>query len=156
LAFLQRECESEIPKKRIEEELYLSPTATQRALGQLIRARAVRTLASGELQATAEFPAPAAKLIAIEMKMKRWREALAQGASYLSFADEAYVVLDGNQVTISAEIFKQFELSPVGLIVQHRERVEKLVDAVPSPLCPSADRVLAIQKLTGAPPYCFA
>ena len=156
LAFLQRDGEWQICRERVEEALYLSPIAAEKGLGQLFRAGAVRTLDSGELQATTEFPASAVKLVAIEMKMKRWREALSQGEFYLTFADEAYVVLDGNQVTLSAEIMKQFELSPVGLIVQRRERVEKLVDAVPSPLRPSADRVLAIQKLAAAPPYCLA
>ncbi len=156
LAFLQRERDSEIPRQRIEEELYLTPLAADKALHQLLRARAVRTLDSGEIQVLTEFPAPAARLIAIEMKMKRWREALAQGMSYLSFADEAYVVLDGNQLTNSSELLREFELAPVGLLVQRGSQIEKLVNAVPSLLSPSADRVLALQKLTASTPYCFA
>lgn len=156
LAFLQRDRECDIPKQRIEDELYLTPTAAEKGLSQLLRAGAVRTLDSGELRASTEFPAPSVKLIAIEMKMKRWREALAQGESYLVFADEAYVVLDGNQLTNSSELLREFELSPVGLLVQRGQQIEKLVDALPSLRSPSADRVLAVQKLTTSAPYCFA
>ncbi len=35
---------------------------------------------------------------AVELKLRRWREALDQAVNYLKFANRAYVVLDGDEI----------------------------------------------------------
>jgi len=155
LALLQREGDNTVGRERLEADLFLSPYAAERGVDQLRRAGAVAVLDSGELRAAPQFATSAFRLIAVEMKMRRWREALSQATAYLQFVDESYVVLDGNQVTIGKDLVREFELSPVGLLVQKGYSVEKLVDAVPSELLPSADRLHAIQKLAISGPHCL-
>jgi hypothetical protein len=158
VALLQRSG-SAAPAELIEEELYLSSSALTRAITLLKRLGALSCEApEGELQLAPEFAkATQVKLIAVEMKMTRWREALNQAIRYLDFADEAYVVLDGNQITLTDEIIKAFELSAPGLYIQRgAAHPEKVLDACPVPSVPSADRLLAIHKVLHSGPHCFA
>jgi len=156
LALVQSKETRTIPRDNLEDELFLSPCAAERGLNQLQKAGAVAVLDSGELKAAVSFDTSAIHLVAVEMKMRRWREALSQANAYLDFVDESYVVLDGNQVLLMDELVREFELSPVGLLVQRGTTVEKLVEAVPIEQRPSADRLHAVQKLAVAGPYCLA
>ena len=157
VALLQRSGPA-APTERIEDELYLSSSALTRAVAQLKRVGALSYEApEGELQLSPEFAKGIqVKLIAVEMKMTRWREALNQALRYLDFADEAYVVLDGNQITLTDEIIRAFELSAPGLYIQRGAHAEKVLDACPVPSMPSADRLLAIHKVLHSGPHCFA
>lgn len=154
LAWLQGSHEALVAQERVEEELFLTKLAASRALQQLTKAGAVVVHDSGELQLVQHFRAPAVALIAIELKMTRWREALAQAQTYLRFADEAYVVLDGRQVEITKAIREEFELSDVGLLIQQGDAVTSCLPALQNARHPSADRLLALQKLA-AGPYCL-
>jgi hypothetical protein len=155
LALLQRS--GPLPIEVIEKELYLSEFALAHAIGLLKRAGALsHDPHSGELDASAEFSATRVKLIAIEMKMTRWREALEQAIRYLSFADEAYVVLDGDQVEYTDEMRRAFELAAPGLYFQHGPELRKIIDCAPAPPLASADRLLAMQKIKNSGPHCFA
>jgi hypothetical protein len=158
VALLQRSSGSAAPAVFIEDELYLSSSALTRAVTLLKRIGALSYEApEGELHLAPEFAkATQVKLIAVEMKMTRWREALNQAIRYLDFADEAYVVLDGNQVTLTDEIIKAFELSAPGLYIQRGAYPEKVLDACPVPSVPSADRLLAMHKVMHSGPHCFA
>ena len=156
LALLQRS--GPLPIEVVEQELYLSEFALAHAVALLKRAGALsHDPQSGELDAVPEFSRRTrAKLIAIEMKMTRWREALEQAIRYMSFADEAYVVLDGDQVEYTDEMRRAFELAAPGLYFQHGTELRKVMDCVPTPPLPSADRLLAMQKLKNGGPHCVA
>ena len=54
---------------------------------------------------------------AVELKLRRWREALDQAINYLKFADRAYVVLDGDQIARDEEMIKAFRAYGVGLLM---------------------------------------
>lgn len=157
VALLQRSGPA-APTELIEDKLYLSSSALTRAIAQLKRVGALSyETTEGELQLSPEFAkGTQVKLIAVEMKLTRWREALNQAIRYLDFADEAYVVLDGNQVPVTDEIIKAFELSAPGLYIQRGAHVEKILDACSVPSVPSADRLLAMHKVLHSGPHCFA
>jgi DNA-binding Lrp family transcriptional regulator len=156
LALLQRSGPSTI--ESIQSKLYLSESALARAISVLRRAGALSQVESrSELHVPPDFAKRTnVRLIAIEMKMKRWREALEQAIRYLSFADEAYVVLDGDQVDYTHEMRRAFELAAPGLYFQHGTDLRKVLDCAPAPPMPSADRLLAMQKLRSSGPHCFA
>lgn len=156
-ALLQR-CGSTAPANFIEEALFLSPSALARAVAQLRRSGViVSDSGHSELQMAPTFQrASKVKLIAVEMKMTRWREALNQSIRYLEFADEAYVVLDGAQVVITDEMRRSFELSASGLLLHIKGELQKVFEASPVPVAPSADRLLAIHKVVNTKPHCFA
>ena len=75
---------------------------------------------------------------------------------YRSFADEAYVVLDGNQVRLNDEITNAFVANGIGLFLQRNEELENVVTAIPSTPRPSVDRLFALTKLANSGPYCLA
>jgi hypothetical protein len=152
----------------IRARLYLSPNAAAAAEGRLVRhglisrcdtsARdtsatcegGVRHLTGKENVAWTLTPGAETSgldIVAIEAKLSRWREAVAQARSYLTFADRAFVVLDGNRVTASAALLGAVTAAGVGLVLQHGRILRLIVPAPvqPPPLTP--ERVLAVTKL---------
>lgn len=145
-------------EQQLREELLISEHATVAAMSALNRVGAIAKKESGEVELRPEFDvSDAVKLIAIEVKLRRWREALDQAISYREFADEAYVALDGNQVRLDADIKAAFESNGIGLFLLRGPVVKRKIVAVsgakPSP---SDDRLFALGKLAGSTPYCLA
>jgi hypothetical protein len=156
LAFLQSVSNRPLPARLIADELFLTEGTLEGVVRQLRRAGAIYVAGSGEIQVTPQFFLYDLHVVAIEVKLKRWKQALAQAQRYLAFADEAYVVLDANQTALSQELREEFELSAVGLLMQRGSTVEKVFSATAGMRTPSADRVLAAQKLALSGPYCSA
>ncbi|MGH9715475.1 MAG: hypothetical protein ACRD4R_01910 [Candidatus Acidiferrales bacterium] len=126
------------------------------AVTRLEQVGAVVKRDSGELFLRPQFDVlGAARLIAIEMKLKRWREALDQAIAYRSFADEVHVVMDGAQVRISDSARDAFVSSGVGLILHCDSGFLREVPACRVMPAPSVDRLFALTKLTSGP-YCLA
>jgi hypothetical protein len=96
---VQKRVDSE---KQLREELFVSEKAVGAAVSVLKRAGAIAKYDSGELEVRPDFNIfGAIHIVAIEMKLKRWREALAQAIEYRAFANEAYVALDRTQVRVN-------------------------------------------------------
>jgi hypothetical protein len=144
--------------RSIEERLYISPSTLRRALIQLGRSGAIVLDDSGVEVSIAPLlqPATSVTLVAVEMKLTRWREALHQAIRYLDFADEAIVILDGNQVEVTNDMRRAFELSASGLYLHRAGQLEKILDPCPIPTAPTADRLQAVYKLVSSGPYCVA
>jgi len=140
------------------EELFLSQQAAAAAVSSLKRIGAVAQRESGEVELCPHFdPSGVVTLIALEVKLKRWREALEQAAAYRTFADQAYVVLDGNQVKLTATMKAAFVSRGIGLFMQYGKKLErKIVAAANAKPTPSAERLLAVCKVASARPYCLA
>jgi hypothetical protein len=144
-------------EEQLRQELFLSQHAADSAVSSLRRVGAISTRETGEVELRPEFDVSGTvRLIAIEMKLKRWREALAQAIEYRKFADEAYVVLDGNQVRMSIDLRDEFLAHGIGLFLQRGGTVEEEISAKPGAPEPSVDRLLAVSKLTSSGPYCLA
>jgi hypothetical protein len=136
--------------------LFLSHHASTSAISTLERIGALSKRASGELELCPQFDVPDNfRLIAIEMKLKRWREALAQAIQYRKFADEAYVVLDGNRVDIGDQIRDTFATNGIGLFVSLAGTVWKEIPAAQSAPEPCEERLFALSKFANGP-YCLA
>jgi len=145
-------------ERQLREELLISEHAAVVAMSALKRVGAIAKKESGEVELRPEFDVShAVKLIAIEVKLRRWREALDQAIAYREFADEAYVVLDGNQVRLDADMRSAFASNGIGLCLQRGTDVKRRIAAVsgakPSP---SDDRLFALGKLADSAPYCLA
>lgn len=88
------------------------------------------------------------ELVAIELKLHRWREALLQGAKYRKFADRSYVVLDAARVEITSVMLQAFRKEGVGLYQQRGTEVELLLEARRATQITST-RVRAVDALFG-------
>jgi len=139
------------------DDLLLSRYAADSAVSTLKRVGAISKRDSGEVELCPEFDVSASiRLIAIEMKLKKWREALAQAIEYRRFADEAYVVLDGNQAKMNTAVREAFVENGIGLLLQRGGAVEREIPAEPQAPRPSEDRLFAVSKLASSGPYCLA
>lgn len=140
------------------DELFLSRQAAATAVSSLKRIGVIAQKESGEVELSPRFNVSGTvKLIALEVKMKRWREALEQAKTYRAFADEAYVVLDANQVKLTAEIRAEFVANGIGLFLQDRKNLRRrIVPSEGESVAPSVDRLFAVGKIVNAGPYCVA
>jgi hypothetical protein len=139
------------------ESLLLSSAAADTAVSALKRIGAVVKRDSGEVAIQPEFDVlDSITLIAIEMKLKRWREALDQAVAYRKFADEAHVVLDGNQVRLTDEVRNTFASLGIGLFLQFGRMVTRVLGASAETPTASGDRLFALSKLAKSGPYCLA
>jgi hypothetical protein len=143
--------------EQLRDALFLSKHAADSAVSTLKRIGAIDKRDSGEIELRSEFDiSHSVRLIAIEIKLKRWRQALAQAVEYRKFADEAYVVLDGAKLQVGAEMTQTFLAHGVGLLLQRGEELRKEIPADSATPLPSAVRLLAVTKLSTSGPYCLA
>src|SRR6266852_4751619 len=135
------------------EDLLLSRHAANSAVSTLKRVGAISKRDSGEVELCPEFDVSGSiRLIAIEMKLKKWREALAQAVEYRKFADEAYVVLDGNQARMTIEVRDAFVENGIGLFLQCGMELKKEISAELLAPAPSVERLFAVSKLASSGP----
>lgn len=104
LAELQRTAGTFNKLSNLEERLLIGPEDSAYGIKQLRRMGAVIVEESGEIRLTPSFVDSTVKLIAVELKLERWKDALQQAERYLDFADEAYVLLDCSRVVLTPEI----------------------------------------------------
>jgi hypothetical protein len=63
------------------------------------------------------------KVIAVEVKLTKWRRALIQAFKYTVFANQSYVAMDFSYVHRATANIEQFQRSNVGLLSISNERV---------------------------------
>ena len=144
-------------EEKLRDDLFLSRHAADSAVSTLTNLGALSKRDSGEVELRPEFEVlGSVRLIAIEMKLKKWREALAQAIEYRKFANEAYVVLDGSQVRMTCEVWDAFTANGVGLFLQRGGTLEEGISAKSMEASISVDRLFAVSKLTSSGPYCLA
>ena len=130
-ALLERE--GPLSQEEIVARLYLTREVSARSLRALTRRGVIATVRTGP-RAGAIALSPSARtagleIVAVELKLRRWRDALAQAERYRAFADRAYVVVDGAQIVPTATMCALFQLAGVGLLVQARAELTLLVEA---------------------------
>jgi hypothetical protein len=69
------------------------------------------------------------ELVAIELKLHKWRDALIQGTTYRKFANRSYVVLDATRVEITPIMLQAFRKEGVGLYQQYGPVLELQLEA---------------------------
>ena len=130
-ALLERE--GALPAEEIVSRLHLTLEVGARSLRALARRGVLAPVRTGP-RAGALTLAPSARtagleIVAVELKLRRWREALAQAERYRAFADRAYVVIDGAQIAATSAVRTLFERAGVGLLAQVGSELTLLVRA---------------------------
>jgi predicted transcriptional regulator len=133
----------------IAEMIFMSHSAVDHTLRRLLRAGVVRRSRSGTWRLSNEHRALRPEIVAVELKLSRWREALSQAVEYLEFANWSYVVLDGNRVRETADLRSAFVSLGVGLFFQYGFSTIAVVPPRHHRPRPSVSRVLATSKLFG-------
>lgn len=148
------EREGVVTPEAVRERLHLSPNAAAASEARLLRHGLIAH--AHAVKDTADAPswtlAPGAQtteleIIAVEAKLSRWQDAVAQAASYLTFADRAYVVVDGNRVRVTPALLAVVDAARVGLVLQHGRVLRHVAPAPVQPTPRTPERVLAITKL---------
>lgn len=148
LALLERE--GPLSVAEIKRCLYLTDGGARRALARLTKAGAIGQEREGKVVCLRDEARTAhVEIVAVEAKMRRWREALRQAISYQEFSDRAFVALDGNQVRFSETIEQAFTAAGVGLILLHQTMVRVVLPAE-NRWAITPDRVRAANKLSMA------
>lgn len=135
----------ELLEEQIADTLHLSEPAAARAFKRIERSGIVIKTADDKISLDAGAFTRALVVTAVELKLSRWREALAQAMSYLKFADRAYVVLDADRADPDEAMIAAFRASRVGLFMLGAEMTE-VVPAIEQ-RCVGVQRILAVQKL---------
>lgn len=73
-----------------------------------------------------------AKIVAIEAKLTKWRDALDQAVLYRRYADESFVLLPAENAGAAIKARAGFEDAGVGLLVVSGEKIVTVFDAAPS------------------------
>lgn len=133
----------------VRARLHLSPGSWS-AAAERLRRHGVLVEASGPFH-TSTLAASATshrlEITAIEAKLARWRDAIAQAERYLTFANRAIVVLDGQRVAVTSALLDAARTAGVGLMLQGRADLDVVLEA-PWQMTPVTPwRVLALTKL---------
>jgi hypothetical protein len=144
LALLEQR--DELLESEVSQILHLSAPAAARAFKRIQESGLVFPTRAGKISLDAGCFTRAVLVTAVELKLRRWREALDQAVDYLKFADRAYVVLDGDQIRRDEEMIRSFGASRVGLFMLRAGGLAEVVVAQAQP-CISPQRVQAVQKL---------
>ena len=145
LAFLEREGESE--EDGICNNLFLPLSTWRKVIARLQRVHAVGRTPAGAWRLSESANTSGIEIIAVEAKLRLWKQALAQAEYYRTFADRAVVVLDGNRLRVTDRIREAFISASVGLWLQHGFAVNEIVAAKLLPPPPSGARYNAAEKL---------
>ena len=130
----------------IADLLYLPASTCGRSLGMLARVGAVLRKGDRMWRISHSAVTCGVEVVAIEAKLRLWRKALAQAQAYRVFANQALVVLDGNQVQVTEELRREFSAASVGLWLQWGRAVQEVIPSVRhNPV--SAERFRAVGKL---------
>jgi hypothetical protein len=130
-------------------QAFLTPWAGERAVARLVRGGLVVGIDDGLLTATPAARADEVEIIAVEAKLRRWREALEQAESYRRFADRVYVALDGHQIRTTPKMLNLFGERGIGMLLQYQHTTVHVLDSCfrrPD----SPDRILALDRLAAA------
>jgi hypothetical protein len=126
--------------------IFLPDVTAARTFRTLEKKGALERTSSGALRVSQKLAAATMEIVAVELKLKRWRDACVQAKGYMPFADRAYAVLDGNQLKLTDEIQSAFREAGVGLVLQFGWDFQLVIESN-SHRVMSSDRVIAAQKL---------
>jgi len=102
--------------EQIATRLYARPATLERAVVRLTRHELLSTGKKGILSARRRaFPA-SLRVISIEAKLRRWKEAIQQAKSYLQFSNTSYVALPWSVIEKNERIKLACAAEGVGLI----------------------------------------
>jgi len=146
IALLERE--QSLSDAQIMRRLHLTEEINRRSLKTLLRRGAIVECSTQRYELADHARTADIELVAVEVKLRRWRDALYQAKTYLAFANHAFVVLDGNQVNATPTLIEAFREATVGLFLQRGDTLALAVEAGRNrPV--SSTRVRAVDALFG-------
>lgn len=101
---------------------------TKRLLSRLDRLGLVKCSTTGRVTADRSW-LNTTKIVAVEAKLLRWRDALAQATSYRRYADESYVALPEAYAQPALEGAEFFLAAGVGLLVVSEHGARRVIPA---------------------------
>jgi hypothetical protein len=118
-----------VSSEQILKHVHLPMESVMRAMARLRSRALVFEDSSGIYSLTPILAAAQPEIIAVEVKLRRWRDALAQAVNYATFANRSYVVLDGTRMTVRLDVLNHFRDCGVGLFLQFGDQLRPVVDA---------------------------
>ena len=106
---------------------YDSPVRVETVLEDLLDSGAIRELPSGAYTLRDEIAEMKAEVIAVEAKLRNWREAHEQASAYQAFADRVSVVIDWTAAPKDEKSIEIFRRSNVGLARVKRTSIDWIV-----------------------------
>ena len=100
----------------VADHLYASAGAVQARAETLARLGLVEIAACGTLRATGRHQHSDARIVAIEAKLTRWREAIEQASHYRAFANQSYIAMPSALFDASGAILSTCEAAGVGAL----------------------------------------
>ncbi len=96
--------------------LFEVPARMANTVAELVKLGGLKLGTNGLIRLSESAAETRAEIIAFETKLKRWREALRQAVSYVGFADQVAVALDGDQCRLNPEVDLLFAEAGIGLM----------------------------------------
>lgn len=101
---------------------------TVRLLDRLDRMGLIKRTSTGRISAARSWPT-STRIVAVEAKLLRWRDALAQATTYRRYADESYVALPDAYAGPAMASEDLFRAAGVGLLVVSSSRIRRAIAA---------------------------
>ena len=83
-------------------------------------------------RAVVPYEQPMRRIVAVEVKRDKWRQALSQASHHTSFADATYVALDAARAIDLAGLAEPFRLAGVGLVTVRRGAEPEVQRSLPA------------------------
>jgi hypothetical protein len=114
-------------------------------LRELERLGIVEELAEGVFALSSGVQPEATQVVAVEAKLRRWREAVQQAASYLGFANQAFVALPREVIERNEAIRTAAVSARVGLLAVGQDSVQ-IARVAPQHRVLTADRIWLLSR----------
>jgi hypothetical protein len=122
----------------------------QPTVDDLLASGAIAESNSGAVFLSPRWATTCVEVVAVEAKLRRWREALEQAQSYSRFADRTLVAMDQAFAPRDLEEHKEFRRRGVGLISVGPESFECLAPPARSSLKPSPEWEYIVSSVVSA------
>lgn len=109
-------CRSKLTKKSLARRVFENPDRIEPVLEQLFKTGAIIKTETGCYKLGKELRELSATVIAIEAKLKRWKNALSQAMSYISFSDKSIVAMAPDGIPTTKDSKEIFQNQGIGLI----------------------------------------
>jgi hypothetical protein len=132
----------------IADELYSSASSVELRVSRLARLGLIE-IDGRELRATGRHVSGDIRVVAIEAKLSRWREAVEQASSYRIFANESYIAMPTDIYVRSGEIWTACRHAEVGALAVRGDGTVDLVFEAPHVTPHSAEWVRLLSSFVG-------
>ena len=103
-----------------EQNYFMSRAAAASSLQRMRRSGLLTVDADGRFSSAFQL-GDRCHIVAFELKLDRWREALEQAISYQKFANESYVVLDASRIKVTSDPIRECASRNVGFVILYRD-----------------------------------